>query len=137
LRVLPNNRFRGFLMIKVIHVEDDDDIRELVELSLKISDEFEVLSCASGIEAMSAVGAFKPDLLLLDVMMPNMNGVETLENIRSLEGYSKIPAIFVTARAGVDKNKELFEAGALGVIVKPFEVATLAEQILTIFDGIN
>ena len=66
-----------------------------------------------------------------------MNGVETLENIRSLEGYSNIPAIFVTARAGVNKNKELFEAGALGVIVKPFEVATLAKQILTIFGRIN
>ena len=95
-------------MIKVIHVEDDDDIRELVGLSLEISGEFEVLSCASGSEALSA-----------------------------LEGYSKIPALFVTARAGVGENKELFEAGALDVIVKPFEVATLAKQILTIFDGIN
>ncbi|OUR80637.1 hypothetical protein A9Q83_00510 [Alphaproteobacteria bacterium 46_93_T64] len=124
-------------MIKVIHVEDDDDIRELVGLSLEISGEFEVISCASGSEALSAVEAFKPDVLLLDVMMPNMNGVETLENVRSLKGYSKIPAIFITARAGVDKNKELFEAGALGVIVKPFDVATLSQQILTIFDGIN
>ena len=124
-------------MIKVIHVEDDDDIRELVGLSLEISGEFEVLSCASGSEALSAVEAFTPDVLLLDVMMPNMNGLETLDNIRSLEGYSKIPALFVTARAGVGENKELFEAGALGVIVKPFEVATLAKQILTIFDGIN
>ncbi|WP_286759948.1 response regulator [Sulfitobacter sp. UBA1132] len=120
-------------MIKVIHVEDDDDIRELVELSLKISGEFEVLSCASGIEAMSAVEAFKPDLLLLDVMMPNMNGVETLENIRNLEGFSMIPAIFVTARAGVDQNQAVLKAGALGVIVKPFDPLELGGEVKTLF----
>jgi len=124
-------------MIRVIHVEDDDDIRELIRLSLEMSGDFEALSFASGMEAVRAVEAFKPDLLLLDVMMPNMNGIETLESIRSLEGCSQIPAIFVTARAGVDENKELLDAGALSIIIKPFEVATLSQQILTIFNGIN
>jgi CheY-like chemotaxis protein len=118
----------------VIHVEDDDDIREVVRLSLEISGKFEVLSCASGINALSAVEAFKLDILLLDVMMPNMGGVETLENIRKLKGYSNIPAIFPTARAGVAENKNLFQAGALDVIVKPFDPIALSQHILTIFD---
>jgi DNA-binding response OmpR family regulator len=122
-------------MIKVIHVEDDDDIRELVGLSLDVAGDFELLSFASGIDAIRAVGVFGPDLLLLDMMMPNMNGVETLEAIRQMKGYSKIPAIFVTARAGVDQNKALLDAGALGVIVKPFDPLELGGEVKAIFSG--
>ena len=122
-------------MIKVIHVEDDDDIRELVGLSLDATGDFELLSFASGVDALRAVEVFGPDLLLLDMMMPNMNGVETLEAIRKMEDYSKIPAIFLTARASVDQNEELLDAGALDVIVKPFDPLELGREVKQLLSG--
>jgi len=122
-------------MIKVIHVEDDDDIRELVGLSLDATGDFELLSFASGVDALRAVEVFGPDLLLLDMMMPNMNGIETLEAIRKMEGYSKIPAIFLTARASVNQNEELLDAGALDVIVKPFDPLELGREVKQLLSG--
>jgi two-component system OmpR family response regulator len=90
--------FRGSAMIKVIHVEDDDDIRELVGLSLDVAGDFELMSFASGMEAIQAVEVFGPDLVLLDMMMPNIKGIDTLKAIKQIEGYAEIPAIFVTSR---------------------------------------
>lgn len=78
---------------------------------------------------------FGPDLLLLDMMMPNMNGIETLEAIRKMEGYSKIPAIFLTARASVNQNEELLDAGALDVIVKPFDPLELGREVKQLLSG--
>ena len=105
-------------MIKVIHVEDDDDIRELVGLSLDVAGDLELMSFASGSEAIQAVEVFGPDLVLLDMMMPNISGIDTLKATKQIEGYAEISAIFVTARVDGNQNEAFLDAGALEVIVK-------------------
>jgi DNA-binding response OmpR family regulator len=129
--------FRGSAMIKVIHVEDDDDIRELVGLSLDVAGDFELMSFASGMEAIQAVEVFGPDLVLLDMMMPNINGIDTLKAIKQIEGYAEIPAIFVTARVDGNQNEAFLDAGALEVIVKPFDPIELGAEIKEIFKSVS
>ena len=86
-------------MLKLLHVEDDEDIREVANMALELSGEFEVLQCASGEEAIERAVGFGPDVLLLDVMMPGMSGPSTLKELRTMEGMADTPAIFMTARA--------------------------------------
>ena len=93
-------------MIKILHVEDDADIREIAQLALGLSGDFEVVQSASGEEALLMVQAFIPDVLLLDVMMPGMTGRQTLERMREIPALEKTPAIFMTARA---QNSEVEE----------------------------
>lgn len=116
-------------MIKLLHVDDDADILELTEMSLALSDDFEVVACLSGNEAISKVNGFIPDVLLLDVMMPAMTGPETLVKIREIRGLESVPVIFMTARLGDGSRAELFALGAKEVIAKPFDPITLGAQI--------
>ncbi len=116
-------------MIKILHVEDDPDIREIANLALMMSGEFEVLQCESGEAALDVTDHFTPDVLLLDMMMPNMTGKELMLQLRKLESYKSIPAIFMTARAQPTEVKELRDLGAIDVIVKPFDPMTLSDQI--------
>ena len=94
-------------MIKILHVEDDADIREIAQLALGLSGDFEVVQSASGEEALLMVQAFIPDVLLLDVMMPGMTGRQTLERMREIPALEKTPAIFMTARAQNSEVEEL------------------------------
>jgi CheY-like chemotaxis protein len=121
--------FRGAAMIKVIHVEDDDDIRELVGLSLDVAGDLELMSFASGSEAIQAVEVFGPDLVLRDMMMPNISGIDTLKATKQIEGYAEISAIFVTARVDGNQYEAFLDAGALEVIVKPFDPIELGSEI--------
>lgn len=115
---------------RILHVEDDHDIREIAKLSLETLANFDLLQCASGPEALKVALNFDPQLLLLDVMMPTMSGEETLAALRQMDGLSSCPAIFVTAKAQEDEIADLMAANnANGVIVKPFDPMTLPEQI--------
>jgi CheY-like chemotaxis protein len=116
-------------MIKLLHVEDDADIREIAMMALGLSGEFDVLQCSSGSEAIAKVKAFSPDVLLLDMMMPGMTGRETLDQIRKDPMLASIPAIFMTARAQHSEIEELLMNGAAKVISKPFDPMALADQI--------
>ena len=116
-------------MIKILHVEDDADIREIAQLALGLSGDFEVVQSASGEEALLMVQAFIPDVLLLDVMMPGMTGRQTLERMREIPALEKTPAIFMTARAQPNELEELRGIGATEVISKPFDPMSLADQI--------
>lgn len=116
-------------MIKILHVEDDADIREIAQLALGLSGDFEVVQSASGEEALLMVQAFIPDVLLLDVMMPGMTGRQTLERMREIPALEKTPAIFMTARAQNSEVEELRELGAAEVISKPFDPMSLGDQI--------
>lgn len=117
-------------MLRLMHVEDDEDIREVAKMALEISGAFEVLQCASGEEAIQKAPGFAPDVLLLDVMMPGMSGPTTLENLRKMEGLAETPAIFMTARAQPSEIEELKAISAITVVVKPFDPITLGDQIL-------
>jgi DNA-binding response OmpR family regulator len=118
-------------MTKLLHVDDDDDIREVTKLALEFFGDFELKQCASGEEALRAAGEFIPDVLLLDVMMPGWTGPQTLEKIRMVPGLAEVPVIFLTARTAPDQNKVLWDIGALEVISKPFDPMSLSQLIKT------
>ena len=118
-------------MIKLLHVEDDADIREIAKMSLELTGDFEVVQCNSGQEALDTVPSFTPDVILLDIMMPGMTGKETLEHLRKIDALKETPAIFMTARAQNADVEEFRAVGAVEVICKPFDPMSLAEQIKT------
>lgn len=118
-------------MIKLLHVEDDADIREIAKMSLELSGEFEVTQCDCGEAALRSVETFVPDVLLLYMMMPGMTGRETLEKMRQNPALANIPAIFMTARAQPNELDELRGIGATDVISKPFDPMSLSDQIKT------
>ncbi|SEQ69919.1 response regulator [Thalassovita taeanensis] len=120
---------------KVLHVEDDSDIREIACLALEAIGGLSLVQCASGPEALSKAQAATPDVLLLDVMMPGMSGVETLAELRKLPGLETTPAVFMTARAQLSEVEELRALGAVAVITKPFDAMTLAEELISIWRG--
>lgn len=114
---------------RILHVDDDEDIRTIVQLALEVVGEFEILQCADGPSAIAAAPGFDPQLLLLDVMMPGMSGQQVREAIAAIPELSDVPAIFVTAKAEDEFSAQLVEAGAMAVITKPFDPMELAEQI--------
>lgn len=122
-------------MIKLLHVEDDADIREIAQMSLDMTGEFEVVQCASGEDALKTVNDYTPDVILLDMMMPGMTGKQTLEQMRLLPHLVGVPAIFMTARAQQSEQDELRSMGASEVISKPFDPMTLADQIKAAMAG--
>ncbi|KEO53340.1 response regulator [Thioclava indica] len=118
---------------RILHVDDDDDIRVITQLALEVVGKLELRQCASGQEALSSVAEFTPDLFLLDVMMPGMSGEETLEALRRLPGMEKIPVIFMTAKAQTDDVARLMDLDSARVITKPFDPITLASEIVEIW----
>lgn len=114
---------------RVMCVEDDDDIRLIIEFSLATVGGYEVLACAGGRSALAQVEAFRPDLVLLDVMMPDLSGPQTLAALRELPSMQGVPVVFMTAKALPDELEDLLQHGATGVIVKPFDPMTLAQDI--------
>jgi len=114
---------------RILFVEDDDDIREIAMIALETLGGFEVRQCSSGIEALEKVVGFDPDLFLLDVMMPQMSGQETLAALRAIPEFAGVPAVFMTAKVRPEEIDVFKSWGAIGVIAKPFNVATLADEV--------
>ncbi|OOZ40560.1 hypothetical protein BOW53_07205 [Solemya pervernicosa gill symbiont] len=114
--------------ICVLYVEDEPDIREVAEFALE-DEGFELIQCASGLEALEKGEGLTADLILLDVMMPGMDGPSTLTRLRELPNLCNTPAIFMTAKVQPNEVAEYKAMGALGVIAKPFDAMTLADVI--------
>jgi two-component system OmpR family response regulator len=114
---------------RILLVEDDADIQAIAQLAMESLGGFEVRTCASGREALDAAGEFKPDLILLDVMMPGMDGPTTLQALRSAPGANTVPVVFMTARSGPAETAQYRALGAAGIIAKPFDPLTLCEEI--------
>ncbi len=112
--------------LRILHVDDEPDIREVVELSLGLDPAFTVKSCASGGDALATVAQWRPDLILCDVMMPVMDGPATLARLRLSPDTARIPVVFMTARAQAREMEHFKSLGATGVIAKPFDPMTLA-----------
>ena len=115
--------------LRVLHVEDEPDIREVVEMSLGLDPDLETRSCSSGDEALAVAVDWPPDLILLDVMMPVMDGPTTLARLRENAQTAKIPVVFMTARAQTREIDHFRSLGAAGVIPKPFDPMTLAASV--------
>jgi two-component system OmpR family response regulator len=115
--------------LRILHVDDEPDIREVVELSLGLDPAFSVRSCASGSDALAAAADWSPDLILCDVMMPVMDGPATLARLRECPRTVNIPVVFMTARAQTRELEHFKSLGAIGVIAKPFDPMTLANEV--------
>ena len=114
--------------IRILYVEDEEDIRLVAEFALE-DEGFEVLFCASGDEALNQAVSFGPDLILLDVMMPGMDGPETLKGLREQPELKSTPVAFLTAKVQPNEIEEFMALGALEVIAKPFDPMALPDQI--------
>lgn len=118
---------------KILYVEDEADIRTVAQLALETVAGFTLLPCASGEEALKNGPAFAPELILLDVMMPGMDGPSTLAALRQLAAFKEVPVIFMTAKVQPAEIQRYRDLGAIDVIAKPFDPMTLGEQVRSIW----
>ena len=122
---------------RILHIEDEEDIRTIAKLTLEALGGFTVESCGSGPEAIAAAPHFKPDMILLDVMMPGMDGPMTLAELRKLPGTQRTPVIFMTAKAQPHEIVKFRELGAVDVVTKPFDPQVLCEHLAAIWRSIE
>jgi CheY-like chemotaxis protein len=118
---------------RILYVEDEPDIRTIVRLSLESFGGFTVKICSSGSEALAAAAAFAPDFIMLDAMMPGMDGPSVLSALREIPGLVDTPVVFVTAKAMPSEIERFKQLGAVDVIPKPFDPMTLSEKIRDIW----
>ncbi|HHH48541.1 MAG TPA: response regulator [Gammaproteobacteria bacterium] len=118
---------------RILFVEDEADIQAVAQVALEAVGGFTVRICSSGEEALRVAEAFAPQLILSDVMMPDMDGPATLIALRRLPALADTPAIFMTARVLPQEVEQLRACGAMAVIAKPFDPMTLAQQIKDIW----
>lgn len=117
----------------ILYVEDEPDIQAIAKISLEDLGHFTVKFCSSGQEALDAVATFNPDLILLDVMMPGMDGPTTLKNLRADPNLINVPVIFMTAKVQANEIDQYLKMGAIDVIPKPFDPMTLPEKLNAIW----
>ncbi len=118
---------------RILYIEDEKDIQMVARLALEMVGKFDVTACSSGKEALAALDNNDFDLVLLDVMLPEMDGPEILRSLRRLPGGENLPAVFMTAKVQPHEIAELKELGALDVIPKPFDPMRLPETIRSIW----
>jgi len=119
---------------KILYIEDEADICTVARLALETVGGFTLQVWASGEDAVKEGPGFAPDLILLDVMMPGMDGPSTLKALRVQPELKQVPVIFMTAKVQPNEVEMYRDLGALDVIAKPFDPMTLAEQIRTIWN---
>ncbi|MCD6311854.1 MAG: response regulator [Elusimicrobia bacterium] len=121
-------------MAKILVVDDDTRIQMVIRIMLKKKG-YEVKCASSGIEAFEAIPAFSPDLIMLDVMMPGMDGYEVCRKLKSLESTKNIPVIMLTALGMGEDFEKAIENGADWYIVKPFNSRQLLSRVSMLLDG--
>ena len=122
-------------MKSILHIEDESDIQAVARIALEEVGGFSVTAVSSGRDGVSRAAEIRPDLILLDVMMPGLDGPATLQALRESPATAAIPVIFMTAKAQrheVDRYRAL---GALGVITKPFDPMTLASDVRSLWSS--
>lgn len=118
---------------RIMHVEDDVSIQQVAKIALEAVGGFTVFTCSSGQQALAEYPLITPQLILLDVMMPGMDGPTTLQRLQQQYDLSKVPAIFMTAKVHGDEIASYKMLGAVAVLVKPFDPMTLSDQIRQIW----
>ncbi len=118
----------------ILYAEDESDIRDIAKIALEELGGFDVIFCKNGREVLEKATNIQPDLLLLDVMMPEMDGPTTLRELRKLKYYQSLPVIFMTAKIQPDEIINYKKMGAIDVITKPFDPMTLSDKIMTIWE---
>ncbi|MEM9553947.1 MAG: response regulator [Acidobacteriota bacterium] len=118
---------------RVLLVEDELDIQTVARMALEDLGGLDVEVCASGEDALVRGPAFRPQLVLLDYMMPGMNGRHTLEAFAAVPALAEVPIVFLTARAQLDEVAEYHRLGAIDVIIKPFDPMSLADEVQAVW----
>ncbi len=121
--------------LKVLIIDDEEDTRSIASMSLSLLGGLDVLEAETGDEGISKAAQERPDVILLDMMMPVMDGSQTLEALQKNEGTKDIPVIFLTAKAMSSEIERLKRMGAIGVLTKPFDPTILANQVRQILEG--
>jgi CheY-like chemotaxis protein len=121
-------------LTKVMVVEDDPDIQTVVRLSLKMRGVADVLVVENGEECLAQVTGYKPEVILMDVMMPRLDGYETCRRLKENSATRDIPVIFLTAKAQQYEIGRGLQMGATGYLTKPFDPMTLHSQIIELLE---
>ena len=114
---------------RILYVEDDKTIAEVTMMTFEEFSQFNVKHCPSGQAALEIVDQYQPHLLLIDVMMPEMDGVTTVKKMREKKLWTNLPVIFMTAKAQTHEQSEYVSIGAIGDNVKPFDTMQLGQNI--------
>lgn len=122
---------------RILYVEDETDIQTIARMALEVVGGFTVKVCSSGEEALREAAVFAPDIVLLDVMMPGMDGPSTLKALRTQAALATVPVAFMTAKVQPAEIAHYKSIGALDVIAKPFDPMTLSDQVRTIWERRN
>ena len=120
-------------LTRVLVVEDDADIQKVIRMSLKMRGVGEIVIVDNGPECIERLSGFTPDVILLDVMMPHVDGYETCRRLKQDAATRDIPVVFLTARVQKADRERGMKLGALGYLTKPFDPMTLHDQILALF----
>ncbi|MFI0435416.1 MAG: response regulator [Parachlamydiaceae bacterium] len=118
---------------KILYVDDEEDIHVIVRFCLEELPNLELRSVYSGEEAIKTAIEFQPDLILLDVMMPNMDGISTFQALKLMPSFAHVPIVFLTAKAQKNEIEEYFKYGAIDVILKPFDTNTFTQNVQSIW----
>jgi two-component system, OmpR family, response regulator len=121
--------------VRILLVDDETDVRLIAGISLSRLGGMEVIEAASGQEALRLAPTLRPDAIVLDVQMPGLTGVETLQAIRKMPEIGNTTVIFLTAHSSPADIEALLASGANAVLVKPFEPGVLAEQVRAVVEG--
>jgi CheY-like chemotaxis protein len=114
---------------RILIIDDEDDIREVAAMSLETVAGWEVMVANSGAQGLTRAATYKPDAILLDVMMPGMDGPTTFRELRKNPVTAKIPVLFLTAKVQATDRRRFADLGIRAVLVKPFDPLTLSTQI--------
>jgi two-component system OmpR family response regulator len=120
--------------VKILIIDDDEDIRSIARLSLSRVGGMDVIEASSGADGLRKARDAAPDVILLDMMMPKMDGVETLAALRSQAATAATPVIFLTAKAVGGEVPRLMALGAAGVLIKPFDPRSLPGDVVALLN---
>jgi CheY-like chemotaxis protein len=115
---------------RILIIDDEQDIREATQICLEVSGDWEVFTAASGKEGLTKASAQQPDAILLDVMMPDMDGITTLEELQANPETQDIPVILLTAKAQPAERRHFTQLKVAAVITKPYDPFTLSDQVI-------
>ena len=125
---------RASTLTKILYAEDEPDIQSITQMALEMMGGYTLKVCNNGQQALEVAEAFAPDLILLDVMMPCMDGPTALQEMRKILALSNVPVIFMTAKVQNQEIEEYKAMGAIEVIAKPFDPMTLSETIQALWN---
>jgi len=123
--------------MRVLYIDDEPDIRTVAIMCLQLNKDFQVQECSSGAQALQMARDWQPDVVLLDVMMPEMDGPMTRAALLDDPATAGIPIIFVTARTQPSEVERLLALKVTGVIAKPFDPMALAQQVCALMNWPN